>query len=202
MMDPVFAPAGVLLAAAVLEIALARFLSRAAKGWLACLAAGVATLPVVAMAAKVLRGDVLTATGLVWDAGIPIAYHIDGLSVMFMLIATGIGAAILLYAVRYMEHEEEGTTRFYVLMLVFIAGLVVLVCSANLLVAYVAWEVVGLCSYFLVGFWYKQEAGPNGARKVLVITHLAGYGLFAAILLLYMKTGSFLWTEVGPAFST
>ena len=201
-MDPVFAPAGVLLAAAVLEIALARFLSRAAKGWLACLGAGLATLPVVAMAAKVLRGDVLTATGLAWDSGIPIAYHIDGLSVLFMLIATGIGTAILLYAVRYMEHEEEGTTRFYVLMLVFIAGLVVLVCSANLLVAYAAWEVVGLCSYFLVGFWYKQEAGPTGARKVLVITHLAGYGLFAAIILLYLRTGSFLWTEVGPAFST
>ena len=201
-MDPVFAPAGVLLAAAVLEIALARFLSRAAKGWLACLAAALATLPVLAMTAKVLHGDVLTATWLVWDAGIPVTYHIDGLSVLFMLIATGIGAAILLYAVRYMEHEEEGTTRFYVLMLVFIAGLVVLVCSANLLVAYVAWEVIGLCSYFLVGFWYKQEAGPTGARKVLVITHLAGYGLFAAILLLYMKTGSFLWTEVGPAFST
>jgi multicomponent Na+:H+ antiporter subunit A len=201
-MDLVFAPAAVLLAAAVLEIVLARVLSRAAKGWLACLAAAIATLPVAAMAARVLRGDVLTATWLVWDAGIPVSYRIDGLSVLFMLIATGIGAAILLYAVRYMEHEEEGVTRFYVLMLVFIAGLVVLVCSVNLLVAYVAWEVVGLCSYFLVGFWYKQDAGPTGARKVLVITHLAGYGLFAAILLLYVRTGSFLWTDAGPAFST
>ena len=202
MMDPVFAPAGVLLIAAVLEIVLARVLSRAAKGWLACLAAAIATLPVAAMAARVLRGEVLTATWLVWDAGLPVSYRIDGLSVLFMLIATGIGAAILLYAVRYMEHEEEGVTRFYVLMLVFIAGLVVLVCSVNLLVAYVAWEVVGLCSYFLVGFWYKQDAGPTGARKVLVITHLAGYGLFAAILLLYVRTGSFLWTDAGPAFST
>ena len=61
-------------------------------------------------------------------------------------------------------------------MLVFIAGFVMLACSANLLVVYFAWELIGLCSYFLVGFWYKQQVAADGARKVLIITHIAGYG--------------------------
>ena len=102
-----------------------------------------------------------------------------------------------------MAEEEEGTTRFYVLMLVFIGGFVILVCSANLLMMYFAWELIGLCSYFLVGFWYKQQAAVDGARKVLIMTHLAGYGLLAAIMLLYVRTGTFLWTDpaVGAAFS-
>jgi multicomponent K+:H+ antiporter subunit A len=121
-----------------------------------------------------------------------------------VLMATGIGSAILLYCVHYMETEHEGTTRFYALMLTFMAGLVNLVCSADLLLAYLSWEVIGLCSYFLVGFWYKDPAASNGARKVLVMTHLPGYALLAAILLLYSRTGTFLWTDpaVGQAFTS
>jgi multicomponent K+:H+ antiporter subunit A len=89
-------------------------------------------------------------------------------------------------------------------MLVFIGGLVLMVCAANLLVMYLAWELIGLCSYFLVSFWYKQQAAADGARKVLVITHFAGYGLLAAIVLLYLRTGTLLWTDpaIAGAFST
>ena len=113
----------------------------------------------------IIHGEVLTATLLDWDTGIALAYHVDGLSILFMLIGTGMGSAILLYSVGYMEEEEEGITRFYVLMLVFIGGFVVLVCSANLLMAYFAWELIGLCSYFLVGFWYKQQAAADGRAR-------------------------------------
>ena len=104
-----------------------------------------------------------------------------------MLMGAGMGTAILLYSVGYMEQEEQGVTRFYAIMLVFIAGFVVLACSANLLGAYLAWELIGLCSYFLVGFWYEQQVAADGARKVLMITHIAGYGLLAAIILLYAR---------------
>ena len=203
MINPVFVPTGVLFGGALLEIVLGGVLSRTAKGWLAFLAAAIALTAALAMIPASIHGEVLTATLLDWDAGIALAYHVDGLSILFMLIGTGMGSAILLYSVGYMAEEEEGTTRFYVLMLVFIGGLVILVCSANLLMAYFAWELIGLCSYFLVGFWYKRQVAVDGARKVLIITHLAGYGLLAAIMLLYARTGTFLWTDpaVGAAFS-
>src|SRR5271157_935206 len=198
-----FVPTGVLFAGALLEIVLSRALSKAAKGWLAFLAAALALAAVLAMIPGSIHGEVLTATLLDWDAGIALVYHVDGLSILFMLLGTGMGSAILLYSIGYMEEEEEGITRFYVLMLVFIGGFAMLVCAANLLMAYFAWEVIGLCSYFLVGFWYKQQEAADGSRKVLIITHIAGYGLLAAIMLLYVRTGTFLWTDpaVGSAFS-
>jgi len=203
VINPTFVPTGVLFAGALLEIVLGGILSRTAKGWLALVAGIIALTAVLGMIPGSIHGEVLTATFLDWDTGIALAYHIDGLSILFMLIGTGVGSAILLYSVGYMAEEEEGTTRFYVLMLVFIGGMVMLVCSANLLMAYFAWELIGLCSYFLVGFWYKQQAAVNGARKVLIMTHLGGYGLLAAIMLLYVRTGTFLWTDpaVGAAFS-
>jgi multicomponent Na+:H+ antiporter subunit A len=99
--------------------------------------------------------------------------------------------------------EDPSATRFYVIMLTFITGLVGLVYSANLFFLYLCWEVVGLCSFLLVGFWYRNPESVKGARKVLLMTHLAGYGLLAAILIVYARTGSALWTDpaVARAFS-
>jgi multicomponent Na+:H+ antiporter subunit A len=203
VIDLALVPTAVLLAGAALQLALARWLSPAAKGWLSVSAAAVAAVAVAAMAGRTAGGSVLTATGGQWDAGIAVSYHVDGLSVLFMLMGTIIGGSILLYSVRYMEHEAEGTTRFYILMLSFIAGFTLLVGAANLLLIYVAWEAMGLCSYFLVGFWYRQQAAVDGARKVLVITHVAGYALFAAIVMLYVRTGTSDWTDpaMAPALS-
>jgi multicomponent K+:H+ antiporter subunit A len=203
MFQPVFLPTSILFVGGLLEIVLARVLSRATKGWLAFLASVLALVAVFALMPAIIHGDVLTASLFDWDAGNALVYRVDGLSVLFMLLGAGMGSAILLYSVGYMEEEEEGVTRFYVLMLVFIAGFVMLACSANLLIVYFSWELIGLCSYFLVGFWYKQQVAADGARKVLIITHIAGYGLLAAIMLLYVRTGTFVWTDpaVAPAFS-
>ena len=193
-----------LLTGIILELALGRFLSPLAKGLLALASGLVAGGASLALVPAMVRGETLDGVLLRWDVGISLAYHIDGLSLIFMLMAAGLGSAILLYCLRYMEHEPEGLTRFYVLMLTFIAGMVNLVCSANLLMTYVSWEVIGLCSYFLVGFWYKQAAAANGARQVLVMTHLAGYGLLAAIMLLFVRSGTFNWTDpaLRAAFTT
>ena len=84
-------------------------------------------------------------------------------------------------------------------MLVFIGGFVGLVFSANLFIFYLCWEVVGLCSFSLVGFWYTNPEAVSGARKVLLMTHIAGYGLLAAILVIYPRTGSALWTDPAVA---
>ena len=187
----------------LLQVFLGGILSRPAKGWLAVLSGLVALAGSLALVPAVVRGTAIRGEFFLWDAGVPFAYHVDGLSLVFLLMATGIGTAILLYSVRYMAHEAAGTTRFYALMLAFMAGLVNLVCSADLLLAYLSWEVIGLCSYFLVGFWYREQTAADGARKVLVMTHLPGYGLLAAILILHGRTGSFLWTDpaVASAFT-
>jgi len=197
-------PLEVLAAGVLLQFALGRALSAKGKGRLAFLTGLAALTGVLAWLPTLLGGAVIQSTISFGDQAVRLYFHLDGLSLVFALMATGIGSAILLYCIDYMAHETGGVTRFYVLMLTFIAGLVSLVCSENLLVAYLSWEVIGLCSYFLVGFWYKETAAANGARKVLVMTHIPGYGFLIAILLLYHQTGTFLWSDpaVGAAFTT
>jgi multicomponent K+:H+ antiporter subunit A len=188
-------PFAALMAGVLVELLLGRALSPRVKGWVA-FASGLAALSgALALIPPIAAGQAVEGTLFPWDKGIPLRYHVDGLSLVFVLMATGIGTAILLYCIRYMAGEREGATRFYALMLTFMAGLVNLVCSADLLLVYLGWEVIGLCSYFLVGFWYRDTAASEGARKVLVMTHLPGYALLAASLLLHGRTGTFLWTD-------
>jgi multicomponent Na+:H+ antiporter subunit A len=185
----------VLFGGVLLQLLLAGVLSARAKGWLA-LISGVGSLAgVVAAWPTIMAGRVFDTTFGLWDGPIRLAYHVDGLSFLFAIMAAGIGSAVLLYSVGYME-AEKGATRFYSLVLVFIAGMVHLVYTADLFLVYLSWELVGLCSFFLVGFWYRDREAAFGARKVLTMTHLAGYGLFAAVVLLYHRTGSTLWTDL------
>ncbi len=188
-------PFVVLLLGLFVQLCVGKLSNRALKGWLAFASGGIAFASILALIPAVQGGQALELSLLDWDQGVTLAFHVDGLSIVFALMATGIGSAILLYCTSYMTREEEGVTRFYILMLLFITGMTGLVFSANLLVAYIFWEVIGLCSYFLVGFWYKRDEAVSGARKVLIITHAAGYGFLIAILLLFNASHSFLWTD-------
>ncbi|MDR3776130.1 MAG: proton-conducting transporter membrane subunit [Terracidiphilus sp.] len=187
----------------LLQLILAGALTARAKGWLALFSGVSALAGVLAIWPTILAGGAFDIAFGHWDGPIQLAYHIDGLSFLFALMGAGIGSAVLLYSVGYME-KEKGATRFYSLVLIFIAGLIHLVYTSDLFLVYLSWELVGLCSFFLVGFWYRDREAAFGARKVLTMTHLAGYGLFAAVVLIYFRTGSTLWTDprVQGAFST
>ena len=189
----IFAPAA-LLAGVLAQVMFGKLLSARAKGILAVLCAAPSLAAVLLLFPAVHRSGAIDVSSISWDGPASLVFHVDALSLLFPLMGTAIGLIVLIYSVSYME-EERAATRFYALMLTFIAGLVGLVFFANLLLMYVCWEVVGLCSFGLVGYWYKNLEAVRGARKVLLMTHLAGYGLLAAILLLYMRTGSFLWTN-------
>ena len=192
-----------LLLGAILQLLVARLCSAKAKGILAVLFCLPSLLAVIATAPHVFAGQAIDFTVRQWNLPATIAVHVDALSVFFALMGTGIGGFVLIYSVGYMAHDKAAT-RFYATMLVFIAGFVGLVYCANLFLLYGCWEVVGLCSFSLVGFWYTNAEAVNGARKVLLMTHIAGYGLLAAILTIYHRTGSALWTDpkVAQAFTS
>ncbi|PSH03261.1 MAG: hypothetical protein CXZ00_13095 [Acidobacteria bacterium] len=191
-----------LLVGAFLEILLARILSARAKGFLAFVSCLPGFAAVLATVPYIRGGAAIDVTALPWNGPLAPVFHVDALSVLFALMGTAIGAIVLLYSVDYMA-QERSATRFYAIMLTFISGLVGLVYSANLFFLYLCWEVIGLCSFLLVGFWYQNPESVKGARKVLLMTHLAGYGLLTAILVVYARTGSALWTSpaVARAFS-
>jgi multicomponent Na+:H+ antiporter subunit A len=179
---------------AALQILVARLCSARAKGVLAVLACLPAVLAVAGLVRWVGEGRAVDLKLFEWDGPLALVFHVDALSVLFALMGSGLGAFVLLYSIGYMAHDKAAT-RFYSSMLVFIGGFVALVYSANLFLFYLCWEVIGLCSFSLVGFWYTNREAVSGARKVLLMTHMAGYGLLAAILVIYHRTGSALWTD-------
>ncbi len=193
------APASLLLGTA-LQLLVARLCSSRTKGILAVLSCLPAVLAVAGAALSVQSGQAVELNLFQWDGPLALVLHVDALSVLFAFMGTAIGALVLLYSIGYMAHDKSAT-RFYCSMLIFIGGFVGLVYSANLFLFYLCWEVVGLCSFSLVGFWYTNPESVRGARKVLLMTHIAGYGLLAAILVLYFRTGSALWTDPAVAHS-
>jgi len=191
-----------LLAGILLQLLSARVLSSRAKGILATACSLPSLLAVIATFVRVNKSGPIDFMVLPWDGPLALVFHVDALSLMFALMGTALGSIVLLYSIGYMAHDRAAT-RFYAFMLTFICGMVGLVYSANLFFLYLCWEAMGLCSFSLVGFWYEKKESVAGARKVLLMTHLAGYGLLAAILLIYARTGSALWTDpaVAQAFT-
>jgi multicomponent Na+:H+ antiporter subunit A len=189
-----------LLLGAVLQILVARLCSARAKGILAFLSCVPALLAVIAMVPSVRAGQAVELNLFQWDSPLALVLHVDALSVLFAFMGSSIGAMVLLYSIGYMAHDKSAT-RFFFTMLVFIGGFIGLVYSANLFIFYLCWELVGLCSFSLVGFWYTNPEAVAGARKVLLMTHIAGYGLLAGILVLVHRTGSALWTDPNVAHS-
>ncbi len=191
-----------LLTGIVLELVASRFLSSRAKGVLALACCVPSCAAVIATFLRVRQGGPIDFLALPLDGPMALAFHVDALSLLFALMATVLGSTVLLYSIDYMA-DDPGATRFYSTMLTFICGMVGLVYSSNSFFLYLSWEAMGLCSFNLVGFWYKQKAAVAGARKVLLMTHLAGYGLLAGILIIYARTGSALWTDpaVAQAFT-
>jgi multicomponent Na+:H+ antiporter subunit A len=183
-----------LLVGAVLQILVARLCSARTKGILAFLSCLPALVAVAGIAPWVRSGQAIDLNPMPWDGPLAFVLHVDALSLLFAFMGACIGGLVLLYSIGYMAHDKSAT-RFYATMLVFIGGFIALVYSANLFIFYLCWELVGLCSFTLVGFWYTNREAVNGARKVLLMTHIAGYGLLAGILILYHRAGSALWTD-------
>ncbi|MCS7136694.1 MAG: NADH-quinone oxidoreductase subunit L [Nitrososphaerota archaeon] len=119
----------------------------------------------------------------------------DPLSVLFASIASFLGTLIILYSVGYMAHED-GLPRYYFFMLFFIGAMVGLVLSNNLLQTYIFWEIVGLCSYTLISFWYRKPSAAHAGIKAFVTTRVGDIAFLIGILLLYRSLGTFSMREI------
>jgi NADH-quinone oxidoreductase subunit L len=124
-------------------------------------------------------GKWISAGGL----SVPFEFVVDPLSMTMVLIITGIGALIHLYATGYMNEEKE-FARFFTYMNLFIASMLILVLGGNLVLLYVGWEGVGLCSYLLIGFWYKDLANAKAANKAFIVNRIGDWGLTLALALI------------------
>jgi NADH-quinone oxidoreductase subunit L len=124
-------------------------------------------------------------------------FLIDQLSVTMMLIVTGVGALIHIYSIGYM-HGDPRFQRFFVYLNLFIASMLVLVMGNSFLLMFVGWELVGLCSYLLIGFWFNNVRNAEAGRKAFVVNRIGDVGFVLGILLIFVTFGSLNYADVFP----
>ena len=132
------------------------------------------------------------AYALEWAPGLGLSFHLfaDGFGRLFALIISGIGTLVAFYAIWYL-HPGERHAAFYSYLLLFMASMLGVVLSANLILLFVFWELTSITSFLLIGFWFDRDASRYGANKALVITGLGGLALLAGFVLLGLAHGSF-----------
>ncbi|HEY5470536.1 MAG TPA: NADH-quinone oxidoreductase subunit L [Bacteroidales bacterium] len=124
-----------------------------------------------------------------------ISFSLDSLSLVFCFVITFVGFLIHLYSIEFMKNDE-GFTRFFAYMNLFVGSMLVLVLADNILLMYLGWEGVGLCSYLLIGFWYKDPANGYAARKAFIITRIGDTAMIIGIFVLFLSFGTFNINEL------
>lgn len=129
---------------------------------------------------------------------VPIEFRIDPLSVVMILVVTGVGSLIHYYSIGYMAHDERRVTYFAYLNL-FAASMLVLVLANNFLLLYVGWELVGLCSYLLISFWRHKPAAAAAGKKAFIVNRIGDFGFLIGIFLIFSTFGTLDFDRVFKA---
>lgn len=126
------------------------------------------------------------------------AFLLDQLSILWLLFVTGIGSLIHLYSISYM-HDDENMHRFFAYLNLFVFFMITLVMGSNLLVMFIGWEGVGLCSYLLIGFWYKNQEYNDAAKKAFIMNRIGDLGLLIGIFIIAFLYSSLDFTTLKVA---
>jgi NADH-quinone oxidoreductase subunit L len=118
-----------------------------------------------------------------------ISFSLDALSLVFCFVITFVGFLIHVYSIEFMA-KDEGFSRFFAYMNLFVGSMLILVLADNILLLYLGWEGVGLCSYLLIGFWYKEPVNGYAARKAFIITRIGDTAMIIGIFILFLSFGT------------
>jgi NAD(P)H-quinone oxidoreductase subunit 5 len=130
------------------------------------------------------------------DFHLTMGYTIDHLTALMLVIVTTVAFLVMIYTDGYMAHDP-GYVRFYAYLSLFSSSMLGLVVSPNLVQVYVFWELVGMCSYLLIGFWYDRKAAADACQKAFVANRVGDFGLLLGMLGLFWATGSFEFNVIG-----
>jgi len=123
------------------------------------------------------------------------SFHLDGLTIVMLNVITGVGFLIHCYSAGYM-HDDASIARYFAYLNLFVCAMLILVLADNLLFMFLGWEGVGLCSYLLIGFWYKEAENGAAARKAFVVTRIGDTAMAIGLFLLFAQLGTLNIQEV------
>ena len=185
---------------------LGRRLPKSVSGLVACLAIIGSFVVSVLSVISVVSGTTgfAEATAFDWmssgDLQIPLRFRLDHLSSLMILVVTGIGSLIHIYSTGYMHEESDPEyARYFSYLNLFAAFMLVLVLGANFPVMFVGWEGVGLCSYLLIGFWFRKKSAADAGKKAFIVNRIGDFGFILGMLLVFVTFGSLDFQEVAAA---
>ena len=143
-----------------------------------------------------LGGTIYKTWAFASNVGLDINLKLDGLSLLFALLITGIGTLVILYSCYYMSIADEKLHKFYIFLLIFMSAMLGIVLSDNLLSMYMFWELTSVSSFLLISYWHENDASRKGALKSLIITVFGGVLMLGGIFVLHRITGSFNISEI------
>jgi NADH-quinone oxidoreductase subunit L len=197
---------GLPLAAVALNLAVGDRLGKKGTAFLACgavLAAfGLALRAVLQLAQLPEHERAISEVAWTWmrvgTFSVDVAFMLDPLSAIMVLVVTGVGSLIHIYATGYMAHDA-GFRRFFLYLNLFMFAMLTLVLADNFLLLFVGWEGVGLCSYLLIGFWYERPSAAQAGKKAFIVNRIGDFGFMLGALMLVAATGSLQFDRVFSA---
>src|SRR4051812_4555613 len=213
---PAFPAAG----AAVIGLLGVRWFSRKASAVVACSAIAASLLTSLVAFAKVVAAPpgqrIFEVVLGDWIPELPLAtardigffkvgwtLRLDPLAGVMLLVVTGVALCIHVYATAYMSDERRGGyARFFAYMNLFCAFMLVLVLAGNFVVLFVGWEGVGLCSYLLIGFWYRKRSAADAGKKAFIVNRIGDLGFLLGLFLVFFTFGTLDFKEVSAAVAT
>jgi len=120
---------------------------------------------------------------------VSVGFVVDSLTACLLIVVTTIGLLVHVYSIGYMSHDP-GYWRFFAYLNLFMFSMLLLVLAANFLVVFVAWELVGLCSYLLIGFWYRKQSAALAAKKAFIVNRVGDVGFILGIMLIFVSLGT------------
>jgi NADH-quinone oxidoreductase subunit L len=182
---------------------LGRRFPKAVSGGIACLVmvASFVVSVMAALAASRAAEHAIQQTVFNWipsgDFQIPFALRVDPLASLMILVVTGIGSLIHIYSTAYMHEESDSEyARYFSYLNLFAAFMLVLVLGANFPVMFVGWEGVGLCSYLLIGFWFRKKSAADAGKKAFVVNRIGDFGFILGMLLLFATFSTLDFQEI------
>lgn len=152
------------------------------------------------IAAVIRHGTFSTETIWIYLGSWPLkfGYLLDPLAATLLFVVTIVGTLIIIYSVGYMHHDKR-FSRFFAYLSLFTSAMLTLVISNNYILFFMAWEVMGACSYLLIGFWFEKDSAANASLKAFLTTRVGDVGFFLGILTLFVITGTLNFSDLPAA---
>lgn len=187
------------LAAFFINILFGRRFIKDSAHWVSTIAVGLSWIISVITLFDVTKGRVINEDLYTWitsgDFKVSVGFLIDQLTSVMLIVVTTVSTLVHIYSIGYM-HGDKGYYRFFSYLSLFTFSMLMLVMSNNFLQLYFGWEAVGLCSYFLIGFWYEKKSASDAGKKAFIVNRFGDFGFGLGVILIFLTLGSLHYLPV------